>query len=196
MKAYEVRDAEDCCVIEFAEHAATARRNGAAELNIAFEEVESCIRAPWADQYAPGPVPLDAYLAQGWRFECDHCGAMFSADGRDDEDDEREDDFSPVEDGQYRRYCSHTCLMQDWAEHRDRVARENAAIDATALRWPQATNIKAARKNGRHGLTAIFHLPGIKYGVEQDVGASVAMVAQADLDEFGRLYGIKEGCAA
>lgn len=196
IKAYMVRDSDEgACVIEFAEHAATARRNGANALNISFEEVESCTRAQWADQYAPGPVPLSAYLAAGWWFDCQHCGTKFVEYGRADECDEREDDFEPIEDARHRYYCSPTCMMTDWAERRENEARKTAIIEATAMRWPQATNIRADQYH-MDGWMATFQLPGIRFGVQQAVGAKTALVAQADVDEFKRLYGVQEGGAA
>jgi len=64
LKAFEVRDNDEGnCVIAFATNGAAARREGGNDLNLEFEDVESCRRAPWADEYAPGPVPLHAYLA-------------------------------------------------------------------------------------------------------------------------------------
>lgn len=195
-KAYIIRDAEEGrCVIEFSEHAASARRNGANELGLDFTEVESCVRAPWADQYAPGPVPLSAYLDAGWWFECQSCGARFDADERGyGDDDEREDEFSPVEDGQHNYYCSNACMMADWADRRDREAREHAVIEAAAMRWPQATNIKAYDYY-RTGWMAVFNLPGIKYGVKMAPGSRTALVSNYDVSEFTRLYGVKEGGA-
>jgi hypothetical protein len=83
LKAYEVRDPhEGNCVIVFATNSATARREGAGELDTDWEGVESCTRAPWADEYAPGPAPLHATLAAGWQHECGHCGCRFYSEGR------------------------------------------------------------------------------------------------------------------
>lgn len=196
-KAYMIRDAEDGrCVIEFSGHAASARRNGANELGLDFTEVESCVRAPWADQYAPGPVQLSAYLDAGWWFECQSCGTRFDADGRGYGDyDEREDEFSPVEDGRHNYYCSSACMMTDWADRRDRESRGCAVIEATAMRWPQATNIKAYDYY-RTGWMAVFSLPGIRYGVKMAPGSRTALVSAHDVDEFTRLYGIREGGSA
>lgn len=74
LKAYVVHeDDEGNCAVVFATNGATARRDGANELNLSFEEVASCRRQPAFDQYAPGPVPMHATLAAGWWHECGHC---------------------------------------------------------------------------------------------------------------------------
>lgn len=62
-------------VIEFASSAIAARRYGANQLDTDFKSIESCRRAKWADQYADERViPPEAYIANGWWFECHHCG--------------------------------------------------------------------------------------------------------------------------
>ena len=205
-KAYVVReDHEGHCVIVFATNSATARREGGSELNLSFEEVESCRREPAFDQYAPGPVPLHATLAAGWRHECDHCGVRFDKDERGyGDDDDREDAFEPVQDAQHNNYCSPACMMEQWAERRDKAAREYAAIEAALVRWPTATGVSAGRygKGWPHRDTemhAQMTLPGVRYPVRWVVGATTVSVAQCDQDEFTRLYGTRaarEGGAA
>lgn len=195
LKAYVVR--EDCdggCSIQFAAHAATARANGANELNLLFEEVDSCRRAPEFDQHAPGPVPLHATLAAGWWHYCTGCQARFDQDERNHgDDDDREDEFEPVEDAKGNPYCSPTCMMTDWAERRDQVARENAAIEAVLTRWPMALSASAGRYHKGHSgedeYRATIALPGIKYPVSWTPGESTVDVSQVDADEFRRLYG-------
>lgn len=194
-KAYEVRDSDEGnCVIVYATNGATARREGGNELSLEFEEVESCNRAPWADEYAPGPVPLHAYLANGWWFECDHCGVMFDDDGRrGEEDDDRDDEFQPVEDGK-AYYCSPTCKMEHWAEKRERAERQCAAIEAALLRWPMATGVTAGEhykgwQSQDYEMSAQFTLPGLRYPVNWVPGSSTMSVSQCDIEEFKRLYG-------
>lgn len=199
LKAYVVReDSEGSCAIVFATNGAAARRDGGNELNISFEEVDSCRREPAFDQYAPGPVPLHATLAAGWRHECSHCGARFDQDERNYGDDEdREDAFEPVQDANCYTFCSPTCMMQHWAERRERKARECSAIEAALTRWPMAAGVTAGEyykgwpSNG-YEMRAQFMLPGLKYPVTWAPGDSTAMVSQCDVDEFTRLYGIKE----
>lgn len=54
LKAYQAREPyEGNCVVVFATNGAAARRKGASELEISFEDVESCNRMPSFDSYAP-----------------------------------------------------------------------------------------------------------------------------------------------
>lgn len=196
LKAYQVReDGEGHCVIVFATNGATARREGGNELDLSFEEVDSCTRAPWADEFAPGPVPLHAYLANGWWFECDHCGAHFDEDERNHGEDDREDELEPVEDSD-GRYCSPTCRMEHWSERRSLAARKAAAIEAALISWPMATGVTADEyydyPSRDHETRARFTLPGLSYPVSWVPGAKTVSVSQCDVDEFKRLYGIKE----
>lgn len=196
--AYQVReDEEGHCVIVFASNNAAARREGGNELNLSFDEVDSCNRAPWADQYAPGPVPLHACLSNGWWFECDHCGVKFDDEGRHgEEDDDRDDGFQPVEDGK-SHYCSPTCKMKHWAEKRGHAARTVAAVEAALISWPMATGVTAdeyckSHPSRDHEIRANFALPGIQYPVSWAPGSKTVSVSQCDAEEFKRIYGIKE----
>lgn len=196
LKAYVVReDDEGNCAITFATNGAAARRDGANELDLSFEEVESCRREPAFDQYAPGPVPLHATLAAGWWHECNHCGVRFDSEGRHGEgEDEREDAFEPVQDAKRSNYCSPTCMMTHWAEMRDRAKREHAAIEAALVRWPMATGVVAHEysKGWPHRDTEIraqLNLPGMKYPVHWVPGAPTVSVSQCDVEAFKRLGG-------
>lgn len=199
IKAYVVReDGEGNCVVVFATNSATARREGGSELNLEFEEVESCRRMPEFDQYAPGPVPLHAALAAGWWHECNHCGVRFDRDGRHDEDEgDREDAFEPVQDAHQLTFCSPTCLSQDFARERARDARQNAAIEAALTRWPMAISVASGEyclpypSRGTE-TRANIKLPGLRFPVSWPLGAAEMHVSQCDVEEFTRLYGKKE----
>lgn len=148
LKAYEVRESnEGNCVIVYAGKNVVARRHGAEELGCEFEEVESCTRAPWADQYAPGPVPLHASLAAGWWHGCCGCGCEFDADGIRGLEDDKQPDIDPVQDSKGMDYCSPGCMMADWQKRQTQKALEAAAIEyclsrqgradlAQPTRWP------------------------------------------------------------
>lgn len=199
LKAYVVReDGEGNCAVVFATNGATARRNGANELNMEFEEVESCCREPAFDQYAPGPVPLHATLAAGWWHECTHCGVRFDEDDRRYYDDEeREDAFEPMEDAKHQNFCSPTCMMEHWAKQQERKARESAIIEAALVRWPTATNVTAgeyckAWPSRDNEWRARFTLPGLRYPVSWVIGEPSVAVSACDVEEFQRLYGIKD----
>lgn len=198
LKAYEVREPDEgnCC-IEFATSNAAARRNGAAELGTDFECVESCKRAHWADQYAPGPVPVAAALSAGWWFGCAHCECTFDEDGRrdDGDDDEREEAFGPVGTVRGSAYCCEACMQKEWAERRMRKALECAVIEAAAATYPDATNItahedykrnekRAHRYNDDKHWLAVFRLPGLKYSVHWVLGQEDVTISQCDVEAW------------
>lgn len=104
MKAFIVT--EECdgkSEICFANHAVVARREGAAELGEEFADV-SCRRAPYADAYAPGPVPLSVLWDAGWWFGCD-CGERTSKD----------DGGTPTKDGAICDSCHAKALSSESA---------------------------------------------------------------------------------
>lgn len=77
LKAYSVQ-AEDCGCIRFAKSNVVARRQGANELDVEFEYVQSCRRAPEFDHLAPGPVSNLELFNAGWQFFCDQCELRFA----------------------------------------------------------------------------------------------------------------------
>lgn len=194
MKAYVVREGQDGeCAIVFATNGAAARRLGANELNLEFDEVESCKREPEFDQFAPGPVPLYATLGNGWWHTCSGCQCTFDNEGRREEDDDREDEFDPGTDAKGNPYCSPTCMMTEWAERRDRTARQVAAIEVTSTKWPEATNIITYNGGRLHDqVRTVFRLPGVPDPIDWAPGDPVALVAQRSADDFRRLYGKPE----
>lgn len=196
IKAYVIReDGEGNCAVVFATNGATARRKGANELNMEFEEVESCYREPAFDQYAPGPVPLHATLAAGWWHECTHCGVRFDQGERNYGDDEdREDAFEPVEDAKHQAFCGPTCMMEHWAKQKERKAREVDTIEAALVRWPMATNVKAgeyckAWPSRDNEWRALFMLPALRYCVSWVIGDPSISVSACDVEVFQLLYG-------
>lgn len=195
LKAYVVQEGDEgCCTIEFATNGATARRQGASELNVEFEDVESCRRAPWADEFAPGPVPVRITLANGWWHTCSGCQCTFDAEGRRDGDDDREDEFEPVDVGG-SSFCSPTCVMVDWAASREEAARSNAGIEAGLTKWPEAVSAwtfgKYLPSRGRELVVDIL-LPGLEHRLEWIPGESTASVAKSDLEAYIKLYGRKQ----
>ncbi|MGZ8220053.1 MAG: hypothetical protein ACXWT0_00245 [Methylobacter sp.] len=112
LKAFEVRDRyEGNCTIQFATNGATARREGANELNCEWEDIESCRRKPEFDSYSPGPVPPLVLIEHGWSIECSECSRRVS-DGMADEledEDLNPDDFIPREHAKHGVFCSESC---------------------------------------------------------------------------------------
>lgn len=193
LKAYQVReDCEGSCVVVFATNGATARREGGRELNLEFDEVSSCTRAPEFDQYAPGPVPLHATLANGWWHTCMGCQCTFDVEGRRDVDeDDREDECDPVANAKGHTYCSPTCMMLDWAERREHNARQVSAVEVVSTRWPDATNINTYRSGMHDQVQAYFRLPGVADPISWAPGDKTAMVTLRSAEDFKRLYGEK-----
>lgn len=193
LKAYKVREPDEGnCVIVYADKNVVARRQGAVELGCEFDEVESCTRAPWADQYAPGPVPLHASLAAGWRHGCCGCGCEFDADGICGLEDDDQPEIDPVQDNKAMAYCSPGCMMASWQKRQAQKAREAAAIEYCLSRWPDALRLwpyKCGAGAGFDPDACSVLLPGLKNPVSWVFGSSIAAVAQIDVPEFQRLYG-------
>lgn len=199
LKAYEVREPDEGhCEIVFAEKSVVARREGANELGCEFEEVESCTRAPWADQYAPGPVPLHATLAHGWWHSCSGCGCEFDAKGmrgNEFEEDKPRPAIDPLQDSEHSNYCRVGCMMADWQKRQEIKAREAAAIDYCLTRWPQATRVWPYRRKCGTGFgpnACSMAMPGLQNNVDWILGEGTVSVAQIDVPEFQRLYGTAE----
>lgn len=180
--AYTVReDSEGHAVVVFATNGAAARRSGANELNLSFEEVESCRRSPEFDAYAEaGEVPPLVAIACGWWFECQHCNRQV------DEYTE-----APVADGQ-TVYCSPSHRMAEWVERRDRERREAASIEACAIKyhgWP-ISNLRGVRHHDhRKGCDPVdacdFDFPG-RAGLPArwDIGDDQVWISECDREAF------------
>lgn len=74
MRAFDVQ-AREYGVIVFARHAVVARRHGADDLGVDFEDIESVRRAPVFDEYVDaGYVPMRELVENhGWSQECGWC---------------------------------------------------------------------------------------------------------------------------
>lgn len=138
LRAYEVQeDFEQNGGVYFARHAIEARRVGASEHNDGELRGMTCRRAPWADRYAPGPVPKLAMLGAGWWFECSGCTQRID-DGGEDDDGEQ---MAPVEIGD-AIYCSPTCRHQDLEDRAARKIGELAAIQEMRARlWARRPGV-------------------------------------------------------
>ena len=83
LKAYEVCCdwAEESIVHIFAKSGIVARREGAEELNLEFQDISYCRRAPSLDRFSPGPVPLRYKIESlGWWAECWHSYERIDSD--------------------------------------------------------------------------------------------------------------------
>lgn len=199
LKAYQVNvesdDAYSCVV--FATNSATARREGASELNADWEDVDSCRRAPHFDEYAPGPVPASAMIEAGWWFECHHCNQRVSKDS------EYDDDGNEIEPGAYvtrkqQVFCCQEHLARYDANKRMNVAAKDALIELVEAKFPGCTitrvhvyGEKLEPSEKGHGIrcSAHFTFPGAKYGADYNFGeGNQAWVSQIDLPAFEALY--------
>lgn len=131
IKAYSVQ-VEEAGAIIFATSGVAARRLGANELNAEFEDVQSCCRAPWADQYAKqGWVPVKALLEQGWWSSCNGCGTMVS----EDSEDYGGNPHDPVIE-ERGLYCSPGCKEAEEARIAASKLRKEQRAQAALEKWP------------------------------------------------------------
>ena len=83
-KAYQV-DYDEGSVVVFEHTSVAARRIGANKLNIEFEEVEMCRRAPHFDEYHwTEKVPPEELIENGWWFECSYGYDLVTAEDTPD----------------------------------------------------------------------------------------------------------------
>jgi hypothetical protein len=208
LKAYEVREPDEGhCVIRFATNSATARREGAAELDTDWEGVESCRRMPQFDAYAPGPVPPLVLIKHGWWFECSYieCGSRIGSDSEEHDEDTDEALSEPVAIGQ-RVFCCAEHAARQLAWWRGRAAAEAALCELIYTKYPAAHVIRAHVYGDRlepseyhNGLlvggvkcSAEFKLPGLQYPVSYHFGEEKHVyVSNVDVEAFTALYGPK-----
>lgn len=182
LKAYEVReDYEGHCVIAFGEGNAQARRAGGAELDLMFEEVDSCRRAPQYDHYAPGPVPALVLIEDGWWFHCSHCDARVS--------DDEEEGQDPRDDGVGGVFCCGACEAKHYRNQRGIVTAKANLLEAFEARFPTATATRVhvydggpLRTTEQHHNTVCFTFPGAKHGGGNFDLAEPAFVMMANGD--------------
>lgn len=189
--AYTVSsDDEDLAVVVFVHSEAEARLLGANELDLRLEHVDSCVRTPAFDGYADtGKVPPLVAIAHGWWFECNYCGHKIDQDAEGPDGEE----LHPVADGQ-RVYCNEAHLMAAWQERRAREARENAAIEACALKffgWP-IVNLRGTEHYAAHGSDPVaccdFDFMGRKgLHARWDLGAKDVCISECDRDAWNSI---------
>jgi hypothetical protein len=171
LKAYSASDGDDRSAIVFAKNGAEARRKAAGEMDCEFQEVESCRRLAGYDQFAPGPVPTQTLLEDGWWFECHHCYGRVSDGG------EREDGtpLDPVYVGQ-EVYCNEACRAAE-AKYREDTKRIEAELIAAATatvnsRYPGAeigghhvfADVTSGERGPRWSVGIYFGFPGSEHG--------------------------------
>jgi len=161
LKAYHVgEDSDGKQVITFATNGATARREGGNELNLMFEEVTFCRRAPWADEYAAQRfIPAKAYHDAGWWLYCGQCETQIYDDAEDDEGKPLE----IVYDGA-RAYCCQGCKDAREGEIACLNARGEVFKDKLLTERPDLEFTKFEVGYPRITQTASFKFPGCQFG--------------------------------
>lgn len=198
LKAYEVHDGDDGWCITFATNSATARREGANELNTDWSGVEHCRRRPEFDHYAPGPVPAAAKIDAGWNYECSRCGRTVSSDLLEDVEDEGLDptEFAIVTRGNHV-YCSHTCVAKELAEKRAKSAAVATLVELVETKFSGSRVLHAhvcghelepSPKGGGLRCFADFTFPGSQQTARYVFGDTRCFVAQVDANLFVSLY--------
>lgn len=203
LKAYEVRDDfEGHCVIRFATNNATARREGAQELEIEWESVEHCIRKPEFDAYAPGPVPPTVLITHGWWQECRECGTRVEEGACDENGDELE--LEPVDHGKHI-FCTPACRGIWFGKQRANQAARAALVELIHTKYPGCTierihvyGERLEHSEPGHGIkvSAHFKFPGAQYGATYHFGDPMTYVSSVDVEAFKALYGRKDAAAS
>ena len=146
-------------------------------------------RAHDFDRFAPGPVPLSALIAAGWRYECHRCNHTVTSYGCEDCGDpclsceENKEacvacendglDYDPpdpvIRDDAEEVYCSQDCADAADAERNAQKAREaecRAQCSAALARYPSAEIWRywPGLKRGEEHVDV--KIPGLKYTVD------------------------------
>ncbi|KJZ41624.1 hypothetical protein [Pseudomonas fluorescens] len=181
LKAYHVGEgSEGEQVVTFASSGAQARREGGNELDLTFEEVSFCRRAPWADEFAGQPfIPAKAYHDQGWWLYCNNCETQLYEDAEDDEGNPLQIVYA----GRHA-YCDQDCID----------SRDKLIADANAKGEAFKAKVLGERPDLTFGefkigypwivMSATFKFPGCQYGGsvcdQEDSGDLTWYVAQGD----------------
>ncbi|MBI1207415.1 MAG: hypothetical protein GC191_09010 [Azospirillum sp.] len=107
LRAYAVQEEDEGTGgIVFARCNAEARRRGACRFGDGDFNWGKAVRAPWADSFAPGPVPFAVMAEHGWVQDCCQCGVQIKLGAEDWNGDPVE--FDIVDEGG-RVYCRPAC---------------------------------------------------------------------------------------
>lgn len=187
LRAYQVSDGEDMTVIRYATNSATARREGGNEIGCEWDGVDSCIRKPEYDKYAPGPVPAKSLTEAGWQFECRRHGCGNWANW-----DTEELTFSAAGDP----YCCEACMARHFARQRANAAAGAALQELVEAKLPgchvtevyvYGWRLEAAYGGGMRAYVD-FSFPGGRWPGRFVFGEEVFRVHGDDLPAFHALY--------
>ena len=183
LRAYSVQGDETGCVV-FAHSNVIARRNGANELDIPFEGIESCRLAPEFDEYAPGPVPAKALLAAGWWQYCSGCSKQVREDDDDFEDEAETIPAHPVYIGTQSVFCSQSCHDNEMIRRAQRKQTHDEMLAYATGKWPGIV------VTGSYEFTIppsmSFTFPGGQYPVRFNAGEPHVTVLAVDKEAWDR----------
>lgn len=182
IKAYSVQADESGAII-FATSGIAARRMGANELETEFEYIQSCCRAPWADQYAEqGWVPVKALIEQGWWWSCSGCGNKVSEDSEDRHGNPHE----PVIE-ERGLYCSADCKAAEEAAVAARKLRKEQRTQEALDKWP-GIEVLWVSDHDTDALV-IFKFPGSTGSANWRVGETTLHVDKGDIPAWEKYTG-------
>ncbi len=143
------------------------------------------------DKYAPGPMTIANYIAEGWSWSCFYaeCDHQVDSDGcyycndesrpRDDEDEPMQ--LEPVIE-EKRIFCSAAHFDAEAERGRALKERTSKLLGEFAQRWPGATvesYYTGPAPSYTYGVR--FHFPGGKYDATWDAHTEQITVNQRDL---------------
>jgi hypothetical protein len=202
LKAYEVREGfEGYSSIVFATNSATARREGAAELGIDWEDVDFCRRLPWADEYAgvKGGVPPLVCIEHGWSFRCMHCNCKIDCDLEGEDEQGNYIKLEPVEDGS-AIFCSQSCKDELDNEKANRNLAFEAFKKSVQEKRPDLTFTEFTGGWPLITMEGRFTFTGSKYGGsardQQGNGYIQWFIANGDKAAWDEYEAKREGGAA
>lgn len=181
LKAYSVQGNEYGC-IRFASSNVVARREGASELEVEFNEIESCRRVPELDKYASKRrVPWKVLVEEhGWSQECGYCERRVYNDVPD----------RVWNDTGEQLYCNAECraraeeLKRKYEQERQLDEQRKAeAIEAARQRFQGITEFHAYPHNdGR--IQVSFRFPGSQWNANWFAGDELVSVSQCDVEAW------------
>lgn len=175
MKAYHVQ-ADDSAVVEFSNTGVAARRQGANELGIDFEDVVFCERMPWADIYADqGYVPISELIDKGWWFECSGCGQRVSAESTDYNDNPHELFYIDR-----HVYHSATCYAEELAENKAHQEKQNALASKLLDLYP-GVEVSHVEIRSLYPSRVFFTFSGGTRLVEWREGEDTVLISKTDV---------------
>ena len=182
LKAYHVQeDFEASCCIVFATNGASARRQGAMELGVEWEDVEFCRRAHWADLYVDQrEVPPQVLIEQGWKVTCGCCGNWIDQDLID----ESEGGCAPVYVGRwaYFNLSHHDQMVADMKARYELEAAVKSEAEALFPGIEVVRHFDGKGSSNSPGVT--MRVPGLAGTVDWQRDESFVSVEKRDLEAW------------